>query len=168
MGKPIAEHQALSFMLADMATGIEAARLLARRPSGNFWLIFATLERGRRALLKDVEKPTGSMARRCTSPRPSSTRARPTRCSRPWRGAGADDRGSSPRRRGGWVAAAPRRPTRIGRGSKRRTDVRVYGSRDPAPRRPRSSPRSTARKSSTTPCRSSAARASTPSTPSRS
>lgn len=28
MGKPIAEHQAIAFMLADMATGIEAARLL--------------------------------------------------------------------------------------------------------------------------------------------
>mmetsp|Transcript_15149 Transcript_15149/g.45354 ORF Transcript_15149/g.45354 Transcript_15149/m.45354 type:complete len:430 (-) Transcript_15149:46-1335(-) len=31
MGKPIAEHQALSFMLADMATGIEAARLLVHK-----------------------------------------------------------------------------------------------------------------------------------------
>ncbi len=29
-GKPIAEHQAVSFMLADMATSIEAARLLVR------------------------------------------------------------------------------------------------------------------------------------------
>jgi acyl-CoA dehydrogenase len=28
MGKPIAEHQAVAFMLADMATGIEASRLL--------------------------------------------------------------------------------------------------------------------------------------------
>lgn len=28
MGKPIAQHQAIGFMLADMATGIEAARLL--------------------------------------------------------------------------------------------------------------------------------------------
>jgi alkylation response protein AidB-like acyl-CoA dehydrogenase len=30
-GKPIAEHQAISFMLADMATELEAARLLVRR-----------------------------------------------------------------------------------------------------------------------------------------
>jgi alkylation response protein AidB-like acyl-CoA dehydrogenase len=30
-GKPIAEHQAISFMLADMATEIDAARLLVRR-----------------------------------------------------------------------------------------------------------------------------------------
>jgi acyl-CoA dehydrogenase len=28
MGKAIAQHQAVAFMLADMATGIEAARLL--------------------------------------------------------------------------------------------------------------------------------------------
>ncbi len=28
MGKPISEHQAIAFMLADMATGTEAARLL--------------------------------------------------------------------------------------------------------------------------------------------
>ena len=28
MGKPIAQHQAVAFMLADMATGIEASRLL--------------------------------------------------------------------------------------------------------------------------------------------
>ncbi len=28
MGKPIAQHQAIAFMLADMATGIEASRLL--------------------------------------------------------------------------------------------------------------------------------------------
>lgn len=28
MGKPIAMHQAINFMLAEMATGIEAARLL--------------------------------------------------------------------------------------------------------------------------------------------
>lgn len=31
MGKVIAEHQAIAFMLADMATGIEAARLLTYR-----------------------------------------------------------------------------------------------------------------------------------------
>jgi alkylation response protein AidB-like acyl-CoA dehydrogenase len=30
-GKPIAEHQAIQFMLADMATGLDAARLLTRR-----------------------------------------------------------------------------------------------------------------------------------------
>jgi alkylation response protein AidB-like acyl-CoA dehydrogenase len=30
-GKPIAEHQAISFMLADMATEVDAARLLVRR-----------------------------------------------------------------------------------------------------------------------------------------
>ena len=28
MGSPIVQHQAIAFMLADMATGIEAARLL--------------------------------------------------------------------------------------------------------------------------------------------
>ncbi len=28
MGEPISNHQAIAFMLADMATGIEAARLL--------------------------------------------------------------------------------------------------------------------------------------------
>lgn len=28
MGKPIAQHQAVAFMLADMATGVQAARLL--------------------------------------------------------------------------------------------------------------------------------------------
>ncbi len=33
MGKPIAEHQAISFMLADMATGVEAARLLTHKSS---------------------------------------------------------------------------------------------------------------------------------------
>ena len=31
MGKPIAEHQAIQFMLADMATRIDAARVLVRR-----------------------------------------------------------------------------------------------------------------------------------------
>jgi alkylation response protein AidB-like acyl-CoA dehydrogenase len=30
-GKPIAQHQAIAFKLADMATGIEAARLLVHR-----------------------------------------------------------------------------------------------------------------------------------------
>jgi alkylation response protein AidB-like acyl-CoA dehydrogenase len=30
-GKPIAEHQAIAFMLADMATEVDAARLLVRR-----------------------------------------------------------------------------------------------------------------------------------------
>lgn len=38
-GKPIAEHQAISFMLADMATEIEAARLLV-------WDAAITLDRG--------------------------------------------------------------------------------------------------------------------------
>ena len=33
MGKPIAEHQAIAFMLADMAAGIEAARLLVYKAS---------------------------------------------------------------------------------------------------------------------------------------
>ena len=36
MGKPIAQHQAVAFMLADMATGIEAARLLTYKSA---WLI---------------------------------------------------------------------------------------------------------------------------------
>lgn len=31
MGRAICEHQAVAFMLADMAIGIEAARLLTRR-----------------------------------------------------------------------------------------------------------------------------------------
>ena len=35
MGKPIAQHQAVAFMLADMATGLEAARLLTRKAA---WL----------------------------------------------------------------------------------------------------------------------------------
>jgi acyl-CoA dehydrogenase len=35
MGKPIAQHQAIAFMIADMAAGIEAARLLTHRSA---WL----------------------------------------------------------------------------------------------------------------------------------
>ena len=35
MGKPIAEHQAIAFMLADMAMGVEASRLLTHKSS---WL----------------------------------------------------------------------------------------------------------------------------------
>ena len=35
MGKPIAEHQAIAFMLADMATGVEASRNLVYKSS---WL----------------------------------------------------------------------------------------------------------------------------------
>lgn len=35
MGKPIAQHQAVAFMIADMATGIEAARLLVYKSA---WL----------------------------------------------------------------------------------------------------------------------------------
>ena len=42
-GKPLAEHQAIQFMLADMATRIDAARLLARRA----------------AILKDQSLPHG-------------------------------------------------------------------------------------------------------------
>lgn len=33
MGKPIAEHQAISFMLADMAIGIESARMMVWKAS---------------------------------------------------------------------------------------------------------------------------------------
>jgi acyl-CoA dehydrogenase len=36
MGKPIAQHQAVAFMIADMAAGIEAARLLTYKSA---WLI---------------------------------------------------------------------------------------------------------------------------------
>jgi alkylation response protein AidB-like acyl-CoA dehydrogenase len=36
MGKPIAQHQAIAFMLADMATGIEASRLLTYKSA---WMI---------------------------------------------------------------------------------------------------------------------------------
>jgi len=36
MGKPIASHQAIGFMLADMATGLEAARLLTYKSA---WMV---------------------------------------------------------------------------------------------------------------------------------
>jgi acyl-CoA dehydrogenase len=36
MGKPIAAHQAVAFMIADMATGVEAARLLTYKSA---WLV---------------------------------------------------------------------------------------------------------------------------------
>ena len=36
-GVPIAQHQAIQFMLADMATEIDAARLLARFPDQRAW-----------------------------------------------------------------------------------------------------------------------------------
>lgn len=37
MGKAIAQHQAVAFMLADMATNIEAARLLTYKVSQAVW-----------------------------------------------------------------------------------------------------------------------------------
>ena len=46
-GKPIFEHQSISFMLADMSTKIEAARLLARKAA-------SLLDKGERATLESA------------------------------------------------------------------------------------------------------------------
>ena len=46
-GKPIFEHQSISFMLADMSTKIEAARLLA-------WKAAQMLDKGERATLESA------------------------------------------------------------------------------------------------------------------
>ena len=74
-GKPIAQHQAIQLKLAQMATKIEAARLLTmqaaeRKDAGER----ADLEAGMAKLLRDRDRARRSRSRRCASTAATATR----------------------------------------------------------------------------------------------